>query len=181
MTREEFKLTQKCDLCRLGDKGLGLKDYILHNEAYFIWRYMYHMRHIEYHQEKRGLHQLLYLWHWFKLKRLQFKLHFAIYPNTVGAGFRIYHVGNYVHIGPNVRIGKNCTMVSGVVFGNKTEEEDNRLVTVGDNCYFGLDCKILGPVRIGNNVTIGANAIVTKDIPDNATVVGVNKIRLKNE
>jgi serine O-acetyltransferase len=44
---------------------------------------------------------------------------------------------------------------------------------VGDNCYIGLDAKILGPVRIGNNVTIGANAVVTKDIPDNVIVAGI--------
>lgn len=66
-------------------------------------------------------------------------------------------------------------MVSGVVFGNKTEEEDNRPVYVGDNCYFGIGAKILGPVRIGNNVTVGANAVVTKDVPDNTIVVGANR------
>ena len=44
---------------------------------------------------------------------------------------------------------------------------------MGDNCYFGLGVKILGSVKIGNNVTIGANAVVTKDIPDNAVVGGV--------
>ena len=44
---------------------------------------------------------------------------------------------------------------------------------MGDNCYFGLGAKIFGNVTIGNNVTIGANAVVTKDIPDNAVVGGV--------
>ena len=44
---------------------------------------------------------------------------------------------------------------------------------MGDNCYFGLDCKIFGSVRIGDNVTVGANAVVTKDIPDGAIVGGV--------
>ncbi len=171
----------KEDLARFGGKNPGFKDRILHNETYYIWRYIYHMRHIEYHQDKGSIHKLQYFWHWFKMKRLQFRLHFTIYPNTVGGGFRIYHVGNYVHIGKNVTIGRNCTMVSGVVFGNKTEEEDNRPVIVGDNCYFGLDCKILGPVKIGNNVTVGANAIVTKDVPDGVTVVGVNQIIKKNE
>ncbi|MCQ2089716.1 MAG: serine acetyltransferase [Fibrobacter sp.] len=153
-----------------------LKDKILKNESWYIWQYIKHMRYIEFHQDKGGFHRLAYLWHWYKFKHLQFKLHFAIYPNTIGPGFRIYHVGAYTHVGPNVKIGRNCTMVSGVVFGNKNEEEDNRPVIVGDNCYFGMDCKILGPVKIGNNVTIGANAIVTKDIPDNAIVGGVNKI-----
>ena len=58
------------------------------------------------------------------------------------------------------------------VFGNKTEEPDNSPVIVGDNCYFGLGCKIFGNGRIGNNVTVGAGAVVVKDVPDNAVVVG---------
>ena len=169
----------QADLIRFGDNRPSIKDLILHNERYYIWQYIYHMRRIEKYQGMNGIYKLPYLWHWYKLKRLQFKLHFAIYPNTIGPGFRIYHIGNYVHVGPNVKIGKNCTMVSGVVFGNKTETEDSRPVIVGDNCYFGLDCKILGPVKIGDKVTIGANAIVTKDVPDGATVVGVNKIMMK--
>lgn len=165
------------DLARFGGKTPSFKEWLLHSESYYIWSYIYHMRMIEYHQASGN--KIRYVWHWFRLKRLQFKLHFAIYPNTIGPGFRIYHVGNYVHVGPNVKIGRNCTMVSGVVFGNKTEADDERPVTVGDNCYLGLDCKILGPVKIGNNVTIGANAIVTKDIPDGATVVGVNKLIIR--
>lgn len=64
-------------------------------------------------------------------------------------------------------------MLPGVVFGNKSESCDDSHVTVGDNCYFGLGAKIFGSVRIGDNVTVGANAVVTKDIPDNAVVGGV--------
>ena len=97
----------------------------------------------------------------------------TIYPNTIGSGFRIYHAGDFVHVGPNVRIGRNCTMLPGVVFGNKSETPDNTPVVVGDNCYFGLGAKILGGVKIGNNVIVGANAVVTKDIPDNAVVGGI--------
>lgn len=172
-TKKELKDYLVADALRFGNCVPGLRDKILHNEAYYIWRYIVHMRNVEYHQGKRGWHRLVFLYHWYKFKHLQFKLHFAIYPNTVGPGFRIYHVGNYTHVGSNVKIGKNCTMVSGVVFGNKTESLGNYKVDVGDNVYFGLDCKILGSVRIGNNVTIGANSVVTKDIPDNAIVGGV--------
>ena len=173
MNRRKLDLCLSQDLLRFGKYKPSFKDLLLHNECWYIWQYIRHMRYIEYHQGKSGLHKFAYLWHWYRFKHLQFKLHFAIYPNTIGPGFRIFHVGNYTHVGPNVKIGKNCTMVSGVVFGNKTEQEDNRPVVVGDNCYFGLDCKILGPVRIGNNVTIGAGAVVTKDIPDNAVVGGI--------
>ena len=97
----------------------------------------------------------------------------TIYPNTIGPGFRIYHAGDFVHVEPNVIIGRNCTLLPGVVFGNKSETPDNAPVVVGDNCYFGLGAKILGGVKIGNNVIVGANAVVTKDIPDNAVVGGI--------
>ena len=120
-----------------------------------------------------GVFKLFFLWHLLWYKRLGFKLRFAIYPQTVGPGFRIYHTGDFVHIGSNVHIGKNCTMLPGVVFGNKNEKPDNELVTVGDNCYFGLGVKIFGGVTIGNNVTIGAMSVVTHNIPDNAVVAGV--------
>lgn len=148
-------------------------DRILHNEVYYIFHYIRHLRYIEYYKNRDGLYKLLFLYHWYCYKHLGFRLKMAIYPYTIGSGFRIYHAGAYTHVGPNVRIGKNCTFVSGVVFGNKTEVEDNRPVTVGDNCYFGNGVTILGPVHIGNNVTVGAHAVVTKDIPDNAVVVGV--------
>ena len=96
-----------------------------------------------------------------------------IYPNTIDPAFRIYHAGDFVHVGPKVRIGRNCTMLPGVVFGNKMEGVDEKNIIVGDDCYFGLGVKIIGSVRIGNNVTVGANAVITKDIPDNAIVGGV--------
>lgn len=173
MTKQELLKTLKYDLKRFGGHSPSFLGRIYNNETYFIWQYIYRMRHMEYHYSKSGIHKIAYLWHWFWFKRLQFKLKIAIYPNTIGPGFRLYHIGAYTHVGSNVRIGNNCTMVSGVVFGNKTEVEDNRPVLVGDNVYFGIDCKIIGPVKIGNNVTIGANAVVTKDIPDNAIVGGI--------
>jgi len=172
-SKNDLNLYLAKDLDRYNGRKPNIKDWILKNESYFIWRYIEHMRKIEYHQNKGGIHKILNLWNYFCLKHLQAKLHMAIYPNTLGPGFRIYHIGSYTHVGPNVKIGKNCTMVSGIVFGNKTEVEDDRPVIVGDNCYFGIDCKIIGPVHIGNNVSIGANAVVTKDIPDNAIVGGV--------
>lgn len=173
MTKDEYRKNLLCDLKRFDRKRPTIVDRLLKRESAYIWDYIVHMRSLEYHTKKGVFHKLAYLWHFYFFKRLQYKLHFQIYPNTLGPGFRIYHVGNFTHVGPNVKIGKNCTIVSGVVFGNKSEENDNRQVIVGDNVYFGLDCKILGPLHIGNNVSIGANAVVTKDIPDNAIVGGV--------
>lgn len=172
MLRSKYELKQYLieDFKRFGNKRPNLKDWLLRNEVWYIFHYIRHLRFVEYYKERN---KLLFLWHFFRYKRLGFKLRITIYPYTVGFGFRIYHVGDFIHVGKNVKIGNNCTILPGVVFGNKTEKEDNSLVTVGDNCYFGLGVKILGSVKIGNNVTIGANAVVTKDIPDNAVVGGV--------
>ena len=102
-----------------------------------------------------------------------FNLSLDIKPNNLGPGFRLMHLGALVRIKPNCRIGRNCTILPGVVIGNKNLESDNSWVVIGDNCYIGLGAKIFEEVHIGNNVIIGANNIVTKDIPDNAIVGGV--------
>lgn len=171
-TFSELQLYLKEDLKRFNNKKPTLKDWILHNEVWYIYNYIRHLRYVEYYKNAQSS-KLLFLYHWFKYKRLGFKLRFTIYPNTIGPGFRIYHAGDFVHVKPTCKIGKNCTILPGVVFGNKYEGEDNSIVKVGDNCYFGLGVKIFGNVTIGNNVTIGANAVVTHDIPDNAIVGGI--------
>jgi len=117
--------------------------------------------------------RFVFLYHFFKFKRLGFKLRYTIYPNTVGSGLRIYHTGDLIHVKQKCHIGKNCTLLPGVVIGNKNLNDDNTWVTIGDNCYLGLGVKIFGEVKIGNNVIIGANSVVVKDIPDNCVVSGI--------
>lgn len=102
-----------------------------------------------------------------------FKHKIDVKPNNVGPGFRIMHLGSLIRIKRNCRIGKNCTILPGVVIGNKYLERDDSWVIIGDNCYIGLGAKIFGNIKIGNNVTVGANAVVTHDIPDNAVVGGI--------
>lgn len=171
-TKQDLKYYLSEDLKRFGNKRPNFKDKILHNEVWYIYYYIRHLRYVEYYKNTKRS-KILFLYHWLKYKRLGFKLRFTIYPNTVGPGFRIYHAGDFVHVKSTCKIGKNCTIFPGVVFGNKYEGEDNSVVVVGDNCYIGLGVKIFGQVKIGNNVTIGANAVVTKDIPDNAVVGGI--------
>lgn len=83
------------------------------------------------------------------------------------------HLGALVRIKRNCKIGLNCTILPGVVIGNKHLNSDDDWAIIGNNCYIGLGAKIFGKVTIGDNVTIGANAVVTKDIPSNTTVVGI--------
>lgn len=83
------------------------------------------------------------------------------------------HGLNGIVIHEKARFGKNCTILHQVTFGGSVCNGQPVAPVVGDNCLFGAGAKILGGVNIGNNVKVGANAVVTKDMPDNVTCVGI--------
>lgn len=89
------------------------------------------------------------------------------YRAEIGPGFSIYHVFGTT-FSDNIKLGANNTILHGVSIAGVR----GKYPTTGNNVYLGSYCCILGGVNIGNNVVIGANATVTKDIPDNAIVVG---------
>ena len=86
----------------------------------------------------------------------------------IGAGFDIPHCLPIV-IHNNAKIGKNCTCHQFVTIAGV----DGIAPCIGDNCYIGTGACLVGNITIGNNVPIGANAVVTTSVPDNATVGGV--------
>ena len=90
----------------------------------------------------------------------------------IGAGFYIGHFGQIIVHDRSV-IGRNCNISQGVTIGQANRGPRKGHSIVGDNVYIGPGAKIVGSVRIGNNVAIGANCVVTKDVPDNAVVAGV--------
>lgn len=170
--RQDLKEYLHRDLIRFNNKKPNLKDWILHNETWYIYKYIRQLRYVEYYKNTKSS-RILFLYHWYKYKRMCYNLKIDIKPNNIGPGFRVMHLGALIRIKKNCRIGSNCTILPGVVIGNKHLENDNSWVYIGDNCYIGLGAKIFGQITIGNNVTIGANAVVTHDIPDNAIVGGV--------
>lgn len=170
-SKQDLKYYLSEDLKRFDGKKPTLKDQIVKNEVWYVWRYIYALRHVEYHLNTG--HKLRYLYWFIRYKRMCFDLKIDIKPNNLGPGFRLMHLGALVRIKKNCSIGKNCTILPGVVIGNKHLNADGDHVVIGDNCYIGLGAKIFGNVRIGNNVSIGANSVVTKDIPDDAIVGGV--------
>lgn len=96
-----------------------------------------------------------------------------IHPGaTIGKGLFIDH-GTGVVIGETAIIGNNVTMFHGVTLGGVGKEKGKRHPTIGNNVFIGTGAKILGDITIGDNSKIGANSVVLKDIPNNATVVGV--------
>lgn len=78
-------------------------------------------------------------------------------------------------IARSVKLGKNCVIYQNVTIGAKKRNLANNrenFPTLGDNVIVYAGACIIGGIKIGNNVQIGANAVVTKDIPDNCIVAG---------
>ena len=96
-----------------------------------------------------------------------------IHPGArIGHGFFIDH-GMGVVIGETAEIGDNCTLYHGVTLGGTSWAKEKRHPTLGDNVVVGSGAKILGPFTVGDNAKIGSNSVVVKEVPPNATVVGV--------
>jgi len=96
-----------------------------------------------------------------------------IHPGAIiGRRFFIDH-GMGVVIGETAIIGDDCTIYHGVTLGGTSWKQGKRHPTLEDKVVIGAGAKILGPITIGNGAKIGSNAVVVKDIPKNATAVGI--------
>ena len=96
-----------------------------------------------------------------------------IHPGaTIGRRFFIDH-GMGVVIGETAEIGDDCTLYHGVTLGGTTWNKGKRHPTLGNGVVVGAGAKVLGPIIVGENARIGSNAVVTKEVPPGATVVGI--------
>jgi len=96
-----------------------------------------------------------------------------IHPGaTIGKGFFIDH-GMGVVIGETTVIGDNVTLFQGATLGGTGKETGKRHPTLEDNVVVGAGAKVLGNIVVGKNSYIGANAVIIRNVPPNATVVGV--------
>ena len=96
-----------------------------------------------------------------------------IHPGAkIGRGLFIDH-GMGVVIGETAVIGDDVTLFQGVTLGGTGRHSGKRHPSLGNNVVVGTGAKVLGDIQIGDNSYIGANAVVIKDVPPNATVVGV--------
>ena len=96
-----------------------------------------------------------------------------IHPGaTIGRRLVIDH-GTGIVIGETAEIGDDCLLYQGVTLGGTGKDVGKRHPTLGDNVLIGAGAKVLGPVYIGDNVRVGAGSVVLKNLPANATAVGV--------
>jgi len=154
-----------------GRLGLGVLLRNLLRRAEF--QYTFWLRLTGYLKEHR-----LWRYGWWRLahvilRHYQYKYGILIPCQTrIGSGFYIVHFGGIV-ISARTVLGRNVSISPGVVIGRSVRGPRRGNAVIGDNVYIGPGAKVIGKVRVGDNVAIGANCVVTKDVPDKAVVVGV--------
>ena len=96
-----------------------------------------------------------------------------IHPGAV-IGRRVFiDHGMGVVIGETAVIGNDCTLYHGVTLGGTSWNKGKRHPTLLEGVVIGAGAKVLGPITIGAKAKIGSNAVVVKDVPDEATAVGI--------
>lgn len=109
----------------------------------------------------------------FLSERAKRKTGIEIHPGAIiGNNLFIDH-GTGIVIGETTIIKDNVTIYHGVTLGGRGLDKGKRHPTIGNNVIIGCGAKILGNISIGDNVKIGANSVVLKDVIDNATIVGI--------
>ena len=113
-----------------------------------------------------------------------------IHPGAkIGKNLFIDH-GMGVVIGETSEIGDNVTIYHAVTLGGSSpsidserQRHEKRHPTIGNDVVIGSGAQIIGPIKVGNNSRIAANAVVVKDVPENATMVGIpaKAVKLDNK
>ena len=113
-----------------------------------------------------------------------------IHPKAkIGKNLFIDH-GMGVVIGETSEIGDNVTIYHAVTLGGSSpsidserQRHEKRHPTIGDDVVIGSGAQIIGPVVVGKNARIAANAVVVKDVPESATMVGIpaKAVKLENK
>lgn len=139
-----------------------------------VWKFQISLRKHEYHLNMRWTWrhpaQRIAAWYWHAVYYAwSVVLGFTIPPNVFGPGLNIHHYGCVV-VNAHARVGRNCTVQQGVNIGQSYSKAD--VPTIGDNVYLGPGAKLFGRISVGDGSAIGANAVVTRDVPAGVTVAG---------
>ncbi|MDN4524143.1 serine O-acetyltransferase [Fictibacillus fluitans] len=165
--RDDYKIYLEADLIARKLDRWKYSYRVMHPELYFQRL----LRKSEYLKTKKfnsRFSMLRYNLSLRKLKKVGARLGISIHPGSIGPGLKIPHCGSVI-VNKKARIGKNCEIHSGVNIGM----HKGGVPDIGNNVYIAPGAKLFGGIKIGNNVSIGANSVVTKDVPDNVTVVGI--------
>jgi serine O-acetyltransferase len=181
MTFAQLKAFWKADLYRHTGRSAWM-DLIKHllvcdGDEHFSdgFKYTFYLRLCRYlHQRRPGVvFRPVYFVARFIFTHYKYKFGVSIpHKTSIGCGLYIGHPRDIV-ISDQAVIGRNCNLSQSVTIGQSNRGPKKGTAVIGDSVYIGPGAKIVGAVRIGNHVAIGANCVVTMDVPDYAVVVGV--------
>lgn len=137
------------------------------NEQCHAFRYLRCLRYCEYYLNTNK--KILYHIYRWRLSRMSLRYFLKINENAVGKGLNIIHLCGGGGIINCVSMGEYCTIQSGVVVGAIGDKKP----VIGNYVDLGLGCKVYGDIHVGDHAYILPNAVVTKDVPENAIVGGI--------
>ena len=159
--KKTLKLYLDADKFALGAKGKFPKP------TDSVWRYERTLRFYEYYRNTgKKLMRMIYAW---VLHVRGERLGFSISGNVFGPGLRINHSGLLI-VNAKAKVGKWCDIHQGYINDDGTIM--HQVPCIGDFCFIGPGAKIFGNVKVGDEVRIGANSVVTKDIDNQCIVYG---------
>jgi serine O-acetyltransferase len=172
MEFSQYRYLVRSDLYRIAGevKFSALLKELRENESF---QYIFWMRTCRFTKKHPVLRFFVFPIAAVMLRKYMYKYGIAIpYTTEIDAGFYVGHFGGIVVNGLS-KIGKNCNLSHGVTLGKANRGKNAGYPTIGDHVYIGPGAKIVGAVKVGNHAAIGANCVVTKDVPEHAVVVGI--------
>ncbi len=130
------------------------------------------LKFIKYYRKVKEKRKLCLIFNYIQYKRYERKYQFQI-PQKVQIGFGVFfgHYGRII-INPNVIIGKNCNIATGVTIGVENRGKRKGTPVIGNEVWIGTNAVIVGNIEIGNNVLIAPNSFINFDVPSNSIVIG---------
>ncbi|WKD61923.1 Serine acetyltransferase [Corynebacterium ciconiae DSM 44920] len=158
--REDLQNAREHDPAARGD----VENALVYSGLHAIW--MHRVAHALWVRQCRGPARVL-------AQFARFLTGVEIHPGaTIGRRFFIDH-GMGIVIGETAEIGDGVMLYHGVTLGGQVLTQTKRHPTLEDDVVVGAGAKVLGPITIGAGSAIGANAVVTKDVPPKHIAVGV--------
>lgn len=134
-----------------------------------MWKFQILYRKTEYHYNNRSnpIHRLAYMVDFVRFLSKCKKMCSEFGLNVFEEGLVIWH-GQNIIVNGQAKVGRNCSISAGCCIGNA----HGKSPVIGDNVELTIDSKILGGITVANDVTVGAGAVVVKDIPTPYTTWG---------
>lgn len=172
MRFKELKNILRTDLARDTDGDTSLKSFVRYRYFTPGFKYTYHWRLYKYLLSKKVFGRFKFIFE-VRLKKYTYKYGIQIPLEVdIEEGLLIKHFGS-IFINPMCRIGKNFTISQEVTIGI----HKGKVPTIYNNVTIAPGVKVIGGIVISNNVSIGQNSVVIKDVEENSVVAG-NPVKL---